>query len=106
MLHKHILQIGLAILVVGGAVLTWSAPAEAGQRTGTWRNGMVAGPYGPGYYTTYYYGSSRYTHRGPWGAYGPSYVPARYSWPHCYTVRRSSMDPWGRVTTWRTRVCD
>src|SRR5215207_11138593 len=27
--------------------------AEAGMRTGTWRNGMIAGPYGIGYYGGY-----------------------------------------------------
>jgi hypothetical protein len=68
--------------------------AEAGMRTGTWRNGMVAGPYGIGWYGPrgYYggpaYGGWRYGgyHPGSYGGYGyPSrfyggygYAPAYY----------------------------
>ena len=46
---KVTLTAGLAVLALGGALVT-SAPAEAGSGTGTWRNGMVAGPAGVGYY--------------------------------------------------------
>jgi hypothetical protein len=60
--------------------------AEAGMRTGTWRNGMVAGPYGIGWYGSrgYYggpaYGGWRYGgysyHSRFYGGYG--YAPAYY----------------------------
>ncbi len=46
---KMALTAGFAVLALGGSLAT-SAPAEAGSSTGTWRNGMVAGPYGVGYY--------------------------------------------------------
>ena len=46
--------------------------AEAGMRTGTWRNGMVAGPYGIGWYGPHgYHGGPAY---GGW-RYG-GYIPA------------------------------
>jgi hypothetical protein len=57
--------------------------AEAGMRTGTWRNGMVAGPYGIGWYGSrgYYggpaYGGWRYGgysyHSRFYGGYAPAY---------------------------------
>src|SRR5262245_44531806 len=61
------LKAGLTVLAFGGAVLAWSAPAGAGASTGTWRNGMQVGPYGPGYYSPY------------GGGYAPrrSYAPPR-----------------------------
>jgi len=46
---KHILTAGVAALALGGTLLA-ALPAQAGESTGRWRNGMVAGPYGPGYY--------------------------------------------------------
>jgi len=61
------IKAGLAALALGGAVLTWSPPADAGSSTGTWRNGMQAGPVGPGYYGPggRYYGHPRsYGRRG------------------------------------------
>jgi hypothetical protein len=65
MLSFRILQAGLASLAVTAAVAALS-PAEAGARTGTWRNGMVQGDYGPGYYSDdgYYYGEPRRRQRG------------------------------------------
>lgn len=47
---KATLTAGIAALAMGGAILATSAPAEAGASTGRWRNGMVAGPAGVGYY--------------------------------------------------------
>jgi hypothetical protein len=54
----------LGALVLGGALLAWTAPADAGARTGTWRNGMVAGPMGVGYYGGY---------RPAFGGFRPAY---------------------------------
>jgi hypothetical protein len=70
---------GLAAFVFCGAVLALSAPAGAGASTGTWRNGMQAGPYGPGYYGPdgSYYGPPRY-YGGRRGYYrGPRYYAPR-----------------------------
>jgi hypothetical protein len=66
------LRAGLAAFALCGAVVAWSAPAEAGASTGTWRNGMQAGPYGPGYYGPdgRYYGPPRF-YGGRRGYYGP-----------------------------------
>ncbi len=61
---KALLTAGFATLALGGALLT-SEPAEAGSRTGTWRNGMVAGPAGVGYYGGYGYRPARYGYRAP-----------------------------------------
>jgi len=47
---SRIFTTGLAAFVLSGAVALWSVPADAGASTGRWRNGMVDGPYGPGYY--------------------------------------------------------
>lgn len=62
---KAILTAGFAAMTLGGAMLA-SGPAEAGSRTGTWRNGMVAGPYGAGYYRGYAARPARYGYR-PYG---------------------------------------
>jgi hypothetical protein len=59
---KALLMAGFAAMVLGGTLLT-SAPAQAGAGTGTWRNGMVAGPYGVGYYRGYGYRPARYGYR-------------------------------------------
>ena len=60
---KLVLTAGFAAMVLGGALLT-SVPAEAGARTGTWRNGMVAGPRGVVYNGGYAYRPARYGYRG------------------------------------------
>jgi hypothetical protein len=102
--QKSALKAGLAGLAIAGAVAGWSASATAGQTTGTWRNGMVAGPYGPGYYGRdgTFYGNG---FRGPRRHYG--YRGASlYEESACYTVRRRMVDDWGRVIVRRTRVCD
>jgi len=59
---KAILTVGFAAMTLGGALLA-SAPAEAGASTGTWRNGMVAGPRGVGYYGGYAARPARYGYR-------------------------------------------
>ncbi len=71
---KSVLTAGFAVLALGGALLA-SAPAEAGASTGTWRNGMVAGPRGVGYY----------------GGYGYGYRPAGYGYrPYGYYRRHNN----------------
>ena len=60
----RILRTGLAGLALTATVAAWS-PVEAGARTGTWRNGMVQGEYGPGYYDDdFYYEERRRPRRG------------------------------------------
>ena len=120
-------------LALGAMLLASSVTAHAGARTGTWRNGMVAGPFGAGYYGGYYPAYRPYYRRhdvggavaagligglalgalaaGSYGygypaVYGGSYAPAFYDAPTCYVVRRRSIDPWGRVVLTRTQVCD
>ena len=123
-------------LALGAALVVSSVPATAGARTGTWRNGMVAGPLGVGYYAgyrPYYHGYRPYYRRhdvggavaagligglalgaiaaGSYGyaypaTYGGYYGPAFYDGPTCYTVRRRSIDAWGRVFITRTQVCE
>jgi hypothetical protein len=61
------LKAGLAALALGGAILASAAPAEAGASTGRWRNGMVAGPYGAGYYGQQAYRPTGYGYRGGYG---------------------------------------
>lgn len=60
---KKVLAAGVAALALGGSLLA-AAPAQAGESTGRWRNGMVAGPYGPGYYG---YRSAGYGYRPYYG---------------------------------------
>jgi len=61
MSNVRALKAGLSVLALGGALAAWSLPAQAGSSTGTWRNGMVAGAYGVGYYDPYgrFYGEGR-----------------------------------------------
>ncbi|MBZ6074701.1 hypothetical protein [Microvirga puerhi] len=83
----------LTAILLGGAV-----PAQAGAGTGTWRNGMVEGPYGPGYY-----GPPRAPRYADDGYYrGVS----RYGEQDCYMVRRRFVDDWGRVIVRRERICE
>ncbi|HEV2565247.1 MAG TPA: hypothetical protein VGU19_09195 [Microvirga sp.] len=102
MFSSRILKIGLLAAALSGAATLASLPAQAGESTGTWRNGMVNGPYGPGWYEPgdYYedarpvrrrpYVRDRYRHRpayrphryAPNRYYGNSYDPRReYGWP-------------------------
>jgi hypothetical protein len=65
---KRVLTAGVAALALGGSLLA-AASAQAGESTGRWRNGMVAGPYGPGYYG---HRPAGYGYRPSYG-YQPSY---------------------------------
>jgi hypothetical protein len=58
---KVILTAGLAVLAMGGALMT-SAPAEAGPRSAAWRNGVVSGPRVIANYSGYR--PARYGYRG------------------------------------------
>jgi hypothetical protein len=109
MLDKRVLKAGFAALALVASVVAWSAPAQGGATTGTWRNGMVNGPYGPGYYGPdgTFYGNGdgttripprRYYYGRPRGFYG-SYRP------RCYTVERRIVNAWGRVVVQQERVC-
>lgn len=60
---KATLTAGLAALALGGAVMASTVPAEAGASTGRWRNGMVAGPAGVGYYGRHAYHPGSYGYR-------------------------------------------
>ena len=70
------LRAGMCALAAGGAILAWSGSAEAGASTGTWRNGMVAGPAGAGYYGGF--GGGYRPAFGGYGGYGGyrAYRPA------------------------------
>jgi hypothetical protein len=70
---KATLKAGLAALALGGAILASATSAEAGASTGTWRNGMVAGPYGAGYYGRHAYNPAGYGYRPAYGGYRRSH---------------------------------
>ena len=55
--------------------------AEAGMSTGTWRNGMIAGPYGVGWYGPR--GSFAPAYHAHYGGY-PGYYGAGYGGPYGY----------------------
>jgi hypothetical protein len=80
MFRSRALKAGLGSLVLMGSVLVWSVPAEAGMRTGTWRNGMIAGPYGIGYYGGY--------RPAVLGGYHGGYRPAYYGYGYRPYYRR------------------
>jgi hypothetical protein len=103
MFSSRILKTGLLVLALSGSATLASLPAQAGESTGTWRNGMVDGAYGPGWYGpggAYYEDTrtvrrrthvrerhrTRPSHRAyryaPNRYYGDSYYPRRgYDWP-------------------------
>lgn len=110
---RKTLVIAATVLTLGGGVLA-SAPAEAGASTGTWRNGMVAGPRGVGCYDrscavrNYGYGRERPSYRSSYGyrpvqAY-PAYRSRRVR--DCYIDRQRSVNRWGDVVIRRVRVCE
>jgi hypothetical protein len=88
-------NIALTILTCTSLSLPPTA-AEAGMRTGTWRNGMVAGPYGVGWYGPggYYPGHYGAGYGGPYGYGGYGYAPAYYGgygyYPGYYYRKRRS----------------
>jgi hypothetical protein len=99
------LKVLAGAVIAAGSVLATALPAEAGASTGTWRNGMVAGPYGAGHYGRSaaprdYYGGARNDYRD--GYRGAS----DYGGQECYTERRRMVDHRGRVVVRRTRVCE
>jgi hypothetical protein len=124
---RSILAAAVAALAVSSAVVG-STSVEAGERTGTWRNGMVDGPYGPGYYSpngrflgrgerddryddyrpsrrSYYGGfddDDRPSRRGSNGGYRGA---SRYD-QDCYTVQQRAVDDWGRTVIRRRQVCE
>jgi len=110
-LARNSLTAGLAALALGAAVLS-AGPAQAGASTGTWRNGMEAGPGGVGCYNrgcaarNYGYGQG-YGRRGygyrPVQAY-PSY--RRGYGGGCTVESRRSVNRWGEEVIRRVRVCD
>jgi hypothetical protein len=77
------LRTALFAIGVGATMLFSSAPADAGASTGRWRNGMVAGPYGVGYYG---YPARRY---GAYRAYRyrPAYAYRPYRYRPAYGYR-------------------
>ncbi|EIM31238.1 hypothetical protein MicloDRAFT_00002280 [Microvirga lotononidis] len=94
--YAGLVKTGLAALMLSGVVTVWSHPVQAGESTGTWRNGMVAGPYGRGYYSPdgAYYGDGRsYRRRGyAQDYYRPSRSYRRYDYveePYPRVYRRS-----------------
>jgi hypothetical protein len=115
MVSGGILKAGFVALALSGAAWASSLPAQAGESTGTWRNGMVNGPYGPGYYGPdgAYYGDGRRQRRrayvqeyyrpsrnyGTYEQYEGSYSPPRdYRWRRHYEYRR---DPyWDENDNW------
>ena len=111
-MNKRVLKAGFAALALAASVIAWSPAAEAGATTGTWRNGMRDGPYGPGYYGpdgTFYGngdGTTRIPPRRYWGRprgfYGSYRTPAPV---RCRMVEERIMNRWGRVVVRQTRVC-
>lgn len=101
---KNTLLAGLAALTLGGAVLA-TGEAQAGASTGTWRNGMVAGPGGVGCYdpecAARNYGRRAYR---PVQAY-PEYR-SRRAYRDCYVQRQERVNRWGEVVVRRVRVCE
>jgi hypothetical protein len=96
----------LSALVIGGAMLM-PAPAEAGASTGTWKNGMVAGPYGVGCYNArcaarnYGYRSAPRRHH-----YRSMRAYPTYRRHHrCHYERARVVNHRGHLVTRRVRVC-
>ena len=85
MLHSRTWRAALGALALGGACLAWSEPASAGASTGTWRNGMVAGPLGVGYYG--YRGGFR---PGYHGGFRSAYYGGYNPYPRPYYRRRDN----------------
>jgi hypothetical protein len=78
---SKVAKIALTVLACTSLSLAPTA-AEAGMRTGTWRNGMVAGPYGVGWYGPGgYFAPSQHAH---YGGYYPGYYGAGYGGPYGY----------------------
>ncbi len=128
---NRVLTIGAAALVLSGSLMA-AAPATAGERTGRWRDGSYATPYGivrP--HRDYDYRPYHHRRRSNVGgavaagvigglalgalaarpayaypAYPTYYGSAGYDPVSCYTVRRRFVDEWGRVIVRREEVCE
>jgi hypothetical protein len=89
-------------VIVAGSVLATALPAEAGASTGTWRNGMVASPYGAGQYGAPggYSGARRGLNDEGYGG-----APV-YAQQECYTRWQRVADAWGRIVVRRVRICE
>jgi hypothetical protein len=91
---KSSLKLVLSSIALCTAVLSWSPSAEAGASTGTWRNGMRAGPVGPGHYGpggSYYAPRPHYRRdRGYYGRgnYGDNGYRAQRRYQRGYAVER------------------
>jgi hypothetical protein len=107
-LGRNTLTAGLAALALGGAVLA-AGPAQAGASTGTWRNGMVAGPGGVGCYDRGC-AARNYGYRPSYGYRQvqeyPGYRGRRSYGRDCYVERQRSTNRWGEVVIRRVRVCE
>jgi len=106
-LPRNTLTAGLAALALGGAILA-AGPAAAGASTGTWRNGMVAGPAGVGCYDPGC-AANNYGYRRSYG-YRPaqeyrSYGRRGYG-RDCYVERQRTTNRWGDLVIRRVRVCE
>ena len=106
---RNMVLAGLAALVIGGTTLA-SAPAQAGASTGTWKNGMVAGPRGVGCYDARcaarnygYRGVPHRRHHYRSVDVYPSYR-ARYH-RRCHYERTRLVNHRGHVVVRRVRVC-
>ncbi len=104
MLHSRTWRAALGALALGGALFTWTGPASAGAGTGTWRNGMVAGPYGVGCYDGRC-ARRNYGYR-PVQAYPEYRVRRSYRERDCYMERRRTVNRWGDEVVRRVRVCE
>ncbi|WP_262030410.1 hypothetical protein [Microvirga sp. Mcv34] len=93
MFSSRILKTCVLALALSGSATLASLPAQAGESTGTWRNGMVNGPYGAGWYgpggVTYERARTvrRKAHVPPRHRYGRSYRAYRYA-PNRYYRNR------------------
>ena len=95
MLHSRTWHAALGALALGGACLAWSEPASAGASTGTWRNGMVAGPVGVGYYG--YRGGFRPGHYGGYhGGLRPAYYGGYRGYGGFRTAYNGGYNPYPR----------
>jgi hypothetical protein len=105
---KNVVLAGLTALVMGGAMLS-STPAQAGASTGTWKNGMVAGPYGVGCYDArcaarnYGYRGSPYRRHRHYREVYPSYRAGYRG--RCHYERTRFVNHRGHVVVRRVRVC-
>jgi hypothetical protein len=114
-LARNTLTAGVAALALGAAALS-AGPAQAGASTGTWRNGMQAGPGGVGCYDqgcaarNYGYGQPGYGYRHGHSGYRPVQAYPAYrshrSYGDCFVESRRSTNRWGEVVIRRVRVCE